>query len=181
MGGQRARSSEIAKAMKEKVKPLFDAGKIVEAEAELDRVLEQLNPDGKTTESPTAQPASSQASATSEKPKYLVFWNSPEKAGELAERVGMKGDGKTRLLGFGLPISTYEFEEHLPRLIRLAFAAAREHDMAVMLSFRFPCSLGRTARTSGTGSIRTSRVTTQTTSTTSSGTAGMDRRTKPPT
>ena len=33
---------------------------------------------------------------------------SPEKAGELAERIGMKGDGKTRLLGFGLPISTYE-------------------------------------------------------------------------
>ena len=46
--------SAIAKAMKEKVKPLLDAGKFSEAEAELDRVLEQLKPDGKSTESPTA-------------------------------------------------------------------------------------------------------------------------------
>ena len=56
-------------------------------------------------------------------PRYLIFWNAPEKVGELVERVGMKGDGKTRLLGFGLPIETYEFEEHLPGLIRSAFAA----------------------------------------------------------
>jgi hypothetical protein len=49
----------------------------------------------------------------------------------------MKGDGKSRFLGFGLPISTYEFEEHLPSLIRIAFAAARKHDMAVMLQFDF--------------------------------------------
>ena len=75
--------------------------------------------------------------ATAAEPKYLIFWHSPEKAGELAERVGMKGDDKTRLLGFGLPLSTYEVEEHLPRLIRMAFAAAREHDMAVMLHFDF--------------------------------------------
>jgi len=34
--------STIAKAMEEKVKPLFDAGKPLEAEAELDRILEQL-------------------------------------------------------------------------------------------------------------------------------------------
>ncbi len=71
-----------------------------------------------------ATPASSRAPATSEKPKYLMFWNSPEKAGELAERVGMKGDGKTRLLGFGLPNPTYEIEEQLPSRIRSAFAAA---------------------------------------------------------
>jgi hypothetical protein len=86
-------------------------------------------------QSSRALPANSKAPATSDKPKYLLFWNLPEKAGELAERVGMKGDGKTRLLSFGLPISTYEFEEHLPSLIRSAFSAAREHDMAVMLSF----------------------------------------------
>ena len=54
-------------------------------------------------QSSPAPPANSKAPATSERPKYLVFWNLPEKAGELAERVGMKGDGKTRLLGFGLP------------------------------------------------------------------------------
>ena len=46
--------SAIAKAMEEKFKPLIDAGKIIEAEAELDRVLEQLNSDGKSGESPTA-------------------------------------------------------------------------------------------------------------------------------
>jgi hypothetical protein len=81
--------------------------------------------------------ATSKAPATSEKPKYLIFWYSPEKAGELAGRVGMKGDGKTRLLGFGLPNPTYELEEQLPNRIRSAFAAAREHDMAVMLHFDF--------------------------------------------
>ena len=88
-------------------------------------------------QSSPAMPAKSEAPATSKNPKYLIFWNAPEKAGELAERVGMKGDGKTRLLGFGLPISTYEVEEHLPSLIRLAFTAAREHKMAVMLHFDF--------------------------------------------
>ena len=35
--------SEIAKAMQEKFKPLMDAGKVVEAEAELDRLLERLD------------------------------------------------------------------------------------------------------------------------------------------
>ncbi|MGO8751164.1 MAG: family 14 glycosylhydrolase [Thermoguttaceae bacterium] len=135
--------SAILKTMKEKVGPLLDSGKATEAEAELDRVLEQLQQDGKSSDSPTASTHATRARdarkppATSEKPKYLIFWNSPEKAGELAERVGMKGDGKTRLLGFGLPIETYEFEAHLPSLIRSAFAAAREHDMAVMLHFDF--------------------------------------------
>ena len=46
--------SAIAKTMEEKFKPLMEAGKVGEAEAELDRVLEQLKPDGKSTESPTA-------------------------------------------------------------------------------------------------------------------------------
>lgn len=35
-------TSSIAKAMKEKVRPSVDAGKVIEAEAELDRLLEQL-------------------------------------------------------------------------------------------------------------------------------------------
>jgi hypothetical protein len=82
-----------------------------------------------------APAAKSRGPATSEKPKYLIFWSAPEKAGELAGRVGMKGDGKTRLLGFGLPTPTYELEERLPTVIRGAFTAARQHDMAVMLHF----------------------------------------------
>jgi hypothetical protein len=85
-------------------------------------------------ESP-APPAKSKAPATLEKPKYLLFWSDPEKAGELAERIGMKGDGKTRLLGFGLPTPTFELEERLPSVIRSAFTAARKNDMAVMLHF----------------------------------------------
>ena len=46
-------TSAIAKRMEEKVKPLLEAGKIGEAEAELDRVLEALNNDAKNTETPT--------------------------------------------------------------------------------------------------------------------------------
>jgi len=48
----------------------------------------------------------------------------------------MKGTGKTRLL-VSPPISTFEFEAQLPTLMRRSFSAAREHDMAVMLSFDF--------------------------------------------
>lgn len=39
--------SAIAKSMEEKFKPLIEAGKPKEAEAELDRILEQLNQDAK--------------------------------------------------------------------------------------------------------------------------------------
>ncbi len=39
--------SVIAQAMEEKVKPLMEAGKVFEAEAELNRVLEQLKQDAK--------------------------------------------------------------------------------------------------------------------------------------
>ena len=88
-------------------------------------------------QSSPATAGNGKAGATSGKPKYLLFWHDPEKAGELAERVGMKGDGKTRLLGFGLPNPTFEIEAQLPSRIRSAFAAAREHDMAVMLHFDF--------------------------------------------
>jgi hypothetical protein len=67
--------------------------------------------------------------------RYLIFWSPPEKAGELAEQIGMKGDGSTRILGFGLPTSTFELEDQLPERIRSCFAAALEHDMAVLLHF----------------------------------------------
>ena len=46
--------SSIAQAMEEKFKPLMEADKVFEAEAVLDRVLKQLAPDGKSTESPAA-------------------------------------------------------------------------------------------------------------------------------
>jgi Spy/CpxP family protein refolding chaperone len=39
--------SEIGKAMAEKFKPLIDEGKVIDAEAELDSLLEQLNRDAK--------------------------------------------------------------------------------------------------------------------------------------
>jgi hypothetical protein len=88
-------------------------------------------------QSTPTRPPHSQAHATLEKPKYLIFWSEPEKAAELADRVGVKGDGKTRLLGFGLPNATFELEPQLPNRIRSAFAAAREQDMALMLHFDF--------------------------------------------
>lgn len=40
-------TSEIAQAMQERVKPLLDAGKPLEAEAELDRLLQKLGQDSK--------------------------------------------------------------------------------------------------------------------------------------
>ena len=46
--------SAIAKAMKDKVKPLLDTGKFSEADAELDLVLAMLQPKGNATESPAA-------------------------------------------------------------------------------------------------------------------------------
>jgi len=39
--------SDILRAMGEKFKPLIDAGKAIEAEAELDRLLERLKSDAK--------------------------------------------------------------------------------------------------------------------------------------
>lgn len=39
--------STILKTMEEKFKPLIEAGKAIQAEAELDRLLEQLKPEGK--------------------------------------------------------------------------------------------------------------------------------------
>ena len=49
-------TSAIARMMEEKVKPLVVAGKFSEAEVELDRVLNQLNKDAESSESP-ATPA----------------------------------------------------------------------------------------------------------------------------
>ena len=72
-----------------------------------------------------------------EDPKYLLFWSSPDNAGELVKKIGLKGDGKTRFLGFGVPTPTYEVEKQLPEIIRNALTEAKKDDMAVMLHFDF--------------------------------------------
>ncbi|MHB8972222.1 MAG: hypothetical protein ACYC3X_22900 [Pirellulaceae bacterium] len=43
---------------------------------------------------------------------HHVLRSEQPSAADLAETIGMKGDGKTRLLGFGLPNATYELEGH---------------------------------------------------------------------
>ncbi len=86
---------------------------------------------------PRASSTKSATPAGSGEPKYLIFWSEPQKARHIAALVGEKGDGKTRMLGFGLPMATYELEEQLPGLIRTAFAVAREQGLAVMLHFDF--------------------------------------------
>jgi hypothetical protein len=53
--------SAILQTMQEKVGPLIKAGKFSESEPEVDRVLEQLNQDAKSTQSPVSPPAPTQA------------------------------------------------------------------------------------------------------------------------
>jgi hypothetical protein len=93
-------------------------------------------PDADQPTNPAPLP-NSKTSAATENPRYLIFWSSPEKLGDLVGRIGMKGNGTTRLLGFGLPTPTFEMEDQLPSRIRTAFSAAREHGLAVMLHFDF--------------------------------------------
>jgi hypothetical protein len=76
-------------------------------------------------------------SSSDQEPRYLLFWRSVDQAPELVRAIGEKGDGRTRLLGFGLPCSTIEDEKQVPERIHSAFAAARKHDLAVMLHFDF--------------------------------------------
>ena len=86
---------------------------------------------------PTTKPnVGGEAGAMSE-PRYLLFWRAPEQAPELVRQLGSKGDSRSRLLGFGVPISAFDEEKQLPTRIHTAFAAARAHDLAVMLSFDF--------------------------------------------
>ena len=82
---------------------------------------------GTTVPSPTAMA----------EPRYLLFWRAPGQVPDLIRTIGEKGDGRTRLLGFGVPCSTFEQEQRVPESIRSAFAAARIHGVAVMLHFDF--------------------------------------------
>ena len=70
-------------------------------------------------------------------PRYLLFWRAPERVSDLAKTIGEKGDGRTRLLGFGVPCSTFVQEKQVPDSIHRAFTTARQHDLAVMLHFDF--------------------------------------------
>ena len=70
-------------------------------------------------------------------PRYLLFWRTPEQAPDLIKTVGEQGDGRTRLLGFGVPCATFAQEKQVPENIHRAFTVARQHDLAVMLHFDF--------------------------------------------
>jgi hypothetical protein len=78
-----------------------------------------------------------QKSVGGAEPRYLLFWRAPERASDLVQTIGERGDGRTRLLGFGLPCSTFVQEKQVPDSIHRAFTVARKHDLAVMLHFDF--------------------------------------------
>ena len=62
--------SAIAKAMQETIRPLMESGKVIEAEAELDRLLEQLKSDGLRPE--TKQGAQSFAEFSPDQPQTTM-------------------------------------------------------------------------------------------------------------
>jgi len=70
-------------------------------------------------------------------PRYLLFWRDPERAQDLIKKIGAQGDGRTRLLGFGFPCSTFVQERQVGENIHRAFAIARRYHLAVMLHFDF--------------------------------------------
>jgi len=70
-------------------------------------------------------------------PRYLLFWRTPEEAPDLIKTVGEQGDGRTRLLGFGVPCATFAQEKQVPENIHRAFAVARQNNLALMLHFDF--------------------------------------------
>ena len=68
-------------------------------------------------------------------PKYLIFWGTPTDVLDIAARVGTTGDGKTRQLGLGLALKTFDDEKDLPARIHEAFQVAKKNNLAVALSF----------------------------------------------
>jgi len=70
-----------------------------------------------------------------EEPKYLIFWDNPDNVSELPEMIGTKGDGETRLLGFGTGGPMFDREAELEELIREGFATAKEKDLAVIFHY----------------------------------------------
>ena len=82
--------SVISQMMHEKFKPLLDAGKYVEAEAALDRVLEQLNKDENSTEPtpPPSQPTPSETVPTQAAPAQTAQDITEEVRDKLAHNIG---------------------------------------------------------------------------------------------
>ncbi len=78
-----------------------------------------------------------QSTGGSHAPQYLLFWRSPEQAPELVKTIGEKGDGRTHLLGFGVPCATFAQERQVAANIHHAFAVARLNNLALMLHFDF--------------------------------------------
>jgi hypothetical protein len=105
-------------------------------------ILLCLPTSGPSAQQPTRlpEPASSapgQKTAGDAEPRYLLFWNTPERVSELKKTLGEQAPGHTRLLGFGQACSAFVQEKQVPDNIRHAFAFARQHDLAVMLHFDF--------------------------------------------
>ncbi len=71
----------------------------------------------------------------SAEPHYLLFWGGPDQVPDLLKKIGAKADGRTRLVGFGVPCPTIQVEKQVPELVHADFEAARKHDVAVMLHF----------------------------------------------
>jgi len=69
--------------------------------------------------------------------RYLLFWRTPEQAPDLVTTIGIQGDGRMRLLGFGVPCATFAQEKQVPDNIHRAFSVARQHNLALMLHFDF--------------------------------------------
>lgn len=82
-------------------------------------------------------PKQADAGSVMAAPRYLLFWRTPEQASDLIKTIGEQGDGRTRLLGFGVPCAAFAQEKQIPDNIHRAFTVARRHDLAVMLHFDF--------------------------------------------
>ena len=162
--------SVISQLMHEKVKPLLNAGKFVEAEAELDRVLERLNSNTEPQPTSPAAPAPGTAntaepsSASGGETKYLAFqvqtglpgyasqFHRPpgrfsltkpqmeEFVHSVAKAIGSTGDARHKLAFAVGPLCFDMPDEETRQFIRDAFAVARENDVAV--AFHIDDSMG---------------------------------------
>jgi hypothetical protein len=128
--------SAILKTMQEKVGPLLDAGKVTEAEAALDRVLEQLGEETRylAFQIFTYGPDPKLASMGEGKNPVARF---PDKAtlrgyiDDIKRRVGTVGDRQTKLAVVLGPLSFDHGDAEITEFIELAFSLALETDVAV--------------------------------------------------